>query len=208
MAAKIYKFKKGPYMSDEKNPIANHHENLRCEYISAHHAYLHYDRFPLTVGSIFIAGVFIFWGAMTRADSSAETITAGSLIICFLMSVWIRYVWHCRQIYLYKLHRIREIESELELWQHRRFIRKTGENRAVYYIKRPHGHWLDLIIYWIMTCGSIFLTWQSNIRDGLDCSECLICLGCVVLVITITVWIIHDDREISKYIRDDVGTLL
>ena len=92
------------------------------EYNPTQEAYLHYDSFTWQVGAVLIAGVFVFWGFALTCQASLAQMLFANLAICSLMSCWLLYAAHNRQIYLYKLHRIWELEDVLKMEQYRRFL--------------------------------------------------------------------------------------
>jgi hypothetical protein len=67
------------------------------------------------------------------------------------MSVWILYAQHCRQLYLFKLDRILELEKLMGAEQHRRS--NPGGTSKVYPRMVPRGHNLDLAVYVIITAA-------------------------------------------------------
>ncbi len=94
---------------------------LLTEYSATNDAYMHYDNFSWQVGSVLIAGVFVFWGFLSDPNVEANLIIASSILISILMSAWMLYSDHNRQIFLCKLHRLYEIENLLGLKQHLRW---------------------------------------------------------------------------------------
>jgi hypothetical protein len=91
---------------------------------------MHYDSYSWQVGAVLIAGAFIFWGFLLNKNVGYFLLFISSLLITLLMSAWIFYTSHNRQIYLSKLHRIHEIEKMLGLKQHLRFIRNNSNKNS------------------------------------------------------------------------------
>ena len=129
-------------------------QNARVEYSATQDAYLHYDNFTWQVGAVLIAGIFVYWGFIISNPTSVLVILLGNLVICLLMSCWLLYAEHNRQIYLFKLHRIHELEKQLGFLQHRRF-KEWHNQKRVYILNQPVGHYLDYIIYVIVTTGGL-----------------------------------------------------
>ena len=92
-------------------PSSPSEQVLLAEYSSATQVYLQYDGFRWQAGSFLIAGVFVYWGFLIQADSAALLAGLSSLLVAALMSCWLLFAMHYRQLYLQKLHRIQEIEA-------------------------------------------------------------------------------------------------
>lgn len=137
-------------------------EPVLAEYAAAHAAYLHYDDFTWQVGSVLIAGVFVFWGFLASAPDPAKVPwVRGNALVWALMTVWLFYAAHNRQIYLFKLHRIHEIEKEFGLQQNRRFKSWRPGEPPVYRLTQPVGHYLDEAVYAIASLGGPLLAWAA-----------------------------------------------
>ena len=92
-----------------------------AEYAAAHDAYLHYDNFSWQVGAVIVVGVFVFWGLLIDKQPDAGVLLVANLLISLFMSIWLLYTEHNRQFYLFKIHRLHELEQKLGMSQHRRF---------------------------------------------------------------------------------------
>jgi hypothetical protein len=128
---------------------------MLVEYASAQECYLHYDAFRWQSGTFLIAGVFVFWGLIASADKEFLTPTAlgvASALVAVLMSLWVLYAHHYRQICLCKLHRIWELERLLGICQHQRL------KEHYYLIYGPKGHNLDYCVYVTTSFGGIFIS--------------------------------------------------
>lgn len=136
---------------------ANKAENARIEYSAAQDAYLHYDNFAWQVGGVLIAGAFVYWGFIISTPPGLLPVLIGNLLVCLLMSIWLFYAEHNRQIYLYKLHRIHELEFELGMYQHRRFKEWPNEKK-LYILDGPAGHCLNYGIYGLVSLGGLVPT--------------------------------------------------
>lgn len=128
-------------------------DDQRVEYSATQETVLHYDNFSWQVGAVLVVGVFVFWGLSLSASAATDRVQViGNLLICLIMSVWLFYTEHNRQIYLFKIHRLHELELDLGMHQHRRFKEWPGE-RLAYPLDRPVGHHLDTAIYAIISLG-------------------------------------------------------
>jgi hypothetical protein len=105
---------------------------LIAEYDATQNAYLHYDGFRWQAGSFLIAGVFIFWGLFVQQRTY-------------------------REIYMYKLRRLHEIELELGMEQHLRFRRDKSLTSLTHRVSRPRGHELDMAVYLLTVLGTPLL---------------------------------------------------
>jgi hypothetical protein len=87
---------------------------------------------------------FVFLGLLAREGDRA-TFAMGSLLISLVMSIWILFAHHYRQIYMFKLDRLLELEAVMDAEQNRRFHDGLASKR--YRTEGPAGHNLDLSIY-------------------------------------------------------------
>lgn len=151
-------------MANATNPSE---ETLLTEYAAAQADYLHNDNFPWQIGSILIAGTFVFWGLLVDRQSSPQTLGVSSLLVTLLLSVWILYAHHYRQTYLCKLHRLHEIERILGMASHVRWLKNPQSGKGpIYRTFGPSGHNMNLFIYCTACLGapligvfSIGLSW-------------------------------------------------
>jgi hypothetical protein len=137
-------------------------EVLLVEYEATQAAYLHYDGFRWQAGSFLIAGVFIFWGLVVQQPTEPRVGAAASFLVTGLMSTWLLFAYHYREIYMYKLRRIHEIELELGMEQHLRFRRGNPATEITHRVSRPRGHELDLAVYLLTVLGTPLL---AGVRD-------------------------------------------
>jgi hypothetical protein len=168
--------------------------NARVEYAAASDNYMHYDAFRWQAGSFLIAGVFVFWGLLIQqSDLPALVITVASLLITCMMSVWLMFAYHYRQIYLGKLDRLHELEKLLGAEQHRRF--RAGRS-VRYKLTWPKGHDLDIAVYVLTSLGSVFLGMS---RDGFDWSF----LSPLVLVVPVIWWVRYHDKQFTEALKTE-----
>ena len=121
-------------------------EYVVAEYQATQDAYLHYDSFRWQAGSLLVAGAFVFLGFLAAGDASVAVYAVASVVAAVVMTIWILFAHHHRQLYLLKIDRLLELETEIGAEQHRRFNRHAGT--AKYYKARgPAGHTLDLAVY-------------------------------------------------------------
>lgn len=145
--------------SSPASPEGAYVEIKLAEYQATQATYLHYDAFRWQAGSFLIAGVFIFWGLLVQRSTDPDVVAAGSVLVTSLMSIWLLFAHHYRQIYLAKLHRLREIERELGMEQHRRFV---GQGRTPYRTFGIRGHHLDIDVYLLTVIGIPLLATARN----------------------------------------------
>lgn len=133
-----------------------------AEYAAVNQIYLAYDGFRWQAGSFLIAGVFVFWGFVISAVIPTSVVTVASLLVACLMTCWILFASHYRQLYLWKLARAHEIEKLLGMEQHLRF---TNDNPSGSKVKAmgPAGHNIDFAVYVLTSLGGSVLVWA---RDG------------------------------------------
>jgi hypothetical protein len=139
----------------------------RAEYDATHASYLHYDAFRWQAGSFLIAGVFIFWGLLLQQPTPSDVAGVAALLVTGLMSTWLLFAHHYRQIYLCKLHRLHELEEALGMKQHLRF------RSRIYDARGPRGHTLDLVVYLMTIAGTPALGIARNDFHGGTCRRSL-----------------------------------
>lgn len=192
-------------MTEDKPEMDNKNEfeNARTEYLATQDAYIHLDNFAWQVGSVLIAGVFVYWGFIISNPPSLLAVLVGNLLVCLLMSIWLLYAVEVRQIYLFKLHRIHELESKLGMCQHLRF--KKGPNEEIIYNRKgPKGHHLNDFIYFVVSLGGL-LPSLSN-KMGSDWKLCIMHYALIFLNILIVVLVLsralYVEHNLNKRIRE------
>jgi hypothetical protein len=179
--------------------VAPDPENLRAEYAATNDAYMHYDAFRWQAGSFLIAGVFIFWGLLIQNPLPTAAIFWASILVTALMSIWLLFAHHYRQIYLFKLRRIWELESQLGgMQQHSRF-RPNEIGEVLYKPIGPKGHHLDMATYFVTSSGSIVL---GLARNGFDPTLLLP----IVPMVGVLVYIWRKERAFQKLL-DGLGPI-
>jgi hypothetical protein len=128
-----------------------------AEYQAAQECYIHYDNYRWQAGRVLIAGVLISFGLLLGSQNSISpaVIFWLDILVTVVMSIWILFAHRCRQFYLFKLHRIYELEKDLHMEQHRRFVK--GLTTKYYNRLGPKGHRLDLAIYIVTSLGGLIL---------------------------------------------------
>ncbi len=121
-------------------------EYVVAEYQATQDAYLHYDSFRWQAGSLLVAGAFVFLGFLAAGDASTAVYAVASGVAAGIMTIWILFAHHHRQLYLLKIDRLLELEAEMGAEQHRRFNRHSGTVKH-YKANGPAGHNLDLAVY-------------------------------------------------------------
>ncbi len=141
-----------------KRSAKQSHESKLAEYAAANSIYLTYDGFRWQAGTFLVAGVFVYWGFLLGADPDALVSGVASILIALIMSCWLYFAYHYRQLYLFKLARLHELEIELGMQQHRRFSVNDAARGLPHVARGPKGHHLDIFVYVFTTVGSGFLT--------------------------------------------------
>ncbi len=133
-------------------------EILLGEYAAAQADYIHQDSYPWQVGAILAASAFVLCGLITTITDPETQVYLGvvcSAFIAALMSIWFLYVEHCRQIYLWKLERMWEIEHLLGMdLQSRWRTKQAGGRDAICVTYGPSGHGLNV---WIFSLTNLLL---------------------------------------------------
>lgn len=177
-----------------------------AEYQAAQDTYLHYDAFRWQAGSILIAGVFVLWGFLITANFDATTWARSygiaALAVSALMSVWLLFAQHYRNIYRFKLHRIWELERKLGFEQHLRFVQRDGPAR--YIVRGPRGHYLDWSMFGVASIGTLVL---GVLRNPFPFSVWLL-VPLPVIVVPL-IWVAHSEHKTSEYLNSmDLETLV
>ena len=141
-------------MSSEKQGNEND-QRLIAEYHAAQEVFLHHDSLSWQVCSVLTGGAFVFWGLLLASDLCAQQMVIACTIVALLMSAWILYAGQNQQIYLYKLHRLWEIEKTLGLKQHWRFSELAPAGQRLYVVRRPSGHFLNASVYVLASLGAV-----------------------------------------------------
>ena len=171
-------------------------EKKIAEYEATQSTYLHYDSFRWQAGLLLIAGVFVFWGLLisTSPPATPKIVRLAGILVSFLMSIWVLFAHHYRQIYLCKLHRMHELEKDLSFEQHRRFIHGGVEGRQ-YRVFGPKGHNLDLAIYICSSFGGSFVGWMQS---GFD----LWLIAPLPLVTFIALYVLVNEHRITSFLKN------
>lgn len=171
---------------------------LQTEYNAAQIDYLHNDNFPWQIGTILVAGTFILWGILIENPASEMNLRifgVASLLVTILLSAWIIFYHHYRQAMLYKLDRLQEIERELGMDSHLRWVFQ-GQTKPKYKNFGPSGHAIAIFVYCITALGAPLIGFLKN---DFRVSLWFVC-PLVVVVITIGVfWCIE------KRLKDSLG---
>lgn len=117
-----------------------------AEYQAAQALYQHYDGFRWQSGAILIAGSFVLLGLLSTSPDSPTLYLFGTVLVVTVMSAWILLAHHYRQLYMYKIDRIIELEKLMGAEQNLRFNVNAGAAKSYPRIG-PRGHDLDLVIY-------------------------------------------------------------
>lgn len=175
-------------------------ENARAEYAATNEAYLHYDNFSWQVGSILIAGALAYWGFLLQSSPVLFVINLGNLLVCVLISIWALYASHNRQIYLFKLDRIQELEEKLNMYQHRRF-KEGNSSLAEYPLSWPSGHLLDDAIYVLVSVGSLVIGWNLKYSGTWDCCNWILFLSVPLIVVLVLLRVHYVTKKTNQIIK-------
>lgn len=163
-----------------------------AEYEMTNASYLHYDSFRWSAGSFLIAGVFLFWGSLLSGGSPNLFAPATVLVTC-VMTGWIYYAHHYRQLYLCKLDRLQELEEQLGMASHLRFVDASGD--PTYRSFGPRGHTIDLAVYVSVSLGGPLL-WFA--REGFSVVQLLAALAVAGACIHVR----HNERLIQRQLDE------
>jgi hypothetical protein len=165
-------------------------EVLLAEYAAANSIYLTYDGFRWQAGSFLVAGVFVYWGFVLGSSASAVPLGVSSLLVCALMSCWLLFAHHYRQLYLLKLVRLHEIEARLGMEQHRRFVPGlvAGPAQRAF---GPRGHNLDRLVYVLTSLGGGAIAASQGLMTWWLLSP-------VPIVVATLAWVAMNERRITR----------
>lgn len=189
--------KTAPPMTISRNTSDLELENARVEYQATHDAYIHYDDFAWKVGTVLIAGVFVYWGFLLDKKPDLDKMCWANLFVSITLSIWALYAAHDRQIYRYKVHRLHELERLLGMQQHLRF---SGPHPA-YRITPPRGHWLNSATYALGALGGAVLGLFSAPASAWQTSHFVLYVANVGAVIATLFWVWHIGIETSVVLR-------
>ncbi len=120
-------------------------------------AYLQYDAFRWQASGLLFAGAFVFLGFLISKGTTAASLWVGSLLVAVVTSFWMLHAQHYRQLYLYKINRLLELEHVMGAEQHRRFHLGQGVDDRRYPTIGIRGHHLDQLEYSAIALGGPLL---------------------------------------------------
>ena len=165
---------------------------LLSEYQAAVAGFHHYDSFRWQAGSLIIAGSLVVWGLLLSDSSTPKAIGITSIFITSLLSAWIFFAHHYRQLYMTKAHRIHEIEKALGMKLNIR-LGFLGEGDIKYPIHGFKGHNLDIFIYIVISIFGPVLSW-------LEATCFSYWLLSPIPIIAFTVWKVKaNERKMRKH---------
>ena len=167
-----------------------------AEYEATQQCFIHYDNFPWQIGTILVAGVFIFLGFLFAQIPSARIFNLGCFLIYLLMSTWLIYANYTYQIAHYKLHRIQELEKMLKMQQHLRF-EERNDKQPYYKIWGLRGRHLNVAIYLTTSLGGPVIGYFE-----INCFQLGILLIHVALVLGVLIYIGVNSWRFSVYLND------
>ncbi len=136
---------------------------LLVEYQATNDLFTHFDDFSWQVGSVLIAGQFVFWGIISdKLDLLPfRVFSSFSIMLTLFMTIWYLYSNHNRQIYSFKLDRIHELEILLGFKQNIRF-NKNYRKSPSYKPVGLGGHSLDIAIYLLSVSSTPVIEYIAN----------------------------------------------
>ena len=171
-----------PSKSLPSNKVEPTEQTLLAEYSAANTIYLTYDGFRWQAGSFLIAGVFVYWGFLISNEADSALISGSALLIAALMSCWMLFANHYRQLYVFKLMRMHEIEAFLGMEQHRRFM-KHAPSGIFHRAHGVKGHHIDALVYLLTSLGGVALALKKNIATWPSFVIVLALVGVVLLIV-------------------------
>ena len=139
-------------------------KTMLVEYSAAQMDYIHNDKFPWNIGTILVAGAFIFWGIIIGSPDEKmdlKVLGVASSLVSLLLSTWIFFFHHYRQTAIFKLDRMYEIEKELNMESHIRWYRRGGKIPR-YKNFGPSGHTMALFVYAFTSLGAVIIGFFKN----------------------------------------------
>lgn len=169
-------------------------EYIVAEYEAATAAYLAYDSYRWQSGSLLIAGAFVFLGLLASAPTD-EMIDFGAFIVAFVMSLWLLYSQHHRNLFLFKLDRVAELEAQMGGEQNLRF---RGAGAKQYRRVGPAGHHMDRIMALGLCCAGPGLALLKG-------SAGLFSILAVLLAVGSATWVIVQERAAQALVAGPVS---
>jgi hypothetical protein len=164
-------------------PSGMNPEYVAAEYQATNSAYLQYDAFRWSSGSLLVAGSFVLLGLLANPEIHARSVFAGSIIVSLVMAIWLLSAEHYRLLFLFKIDRILELEEVMKAEQHRRFNPKRFPLLESYPTIRPKGHHLDAAMYTVVSLGGPLLAYSRG-----QLSICYSMPIAIVVAVLLFVW--------------------
>lgn len=111
-----------------------------------------------------IASATVLWGLLFSADKppSGAQVAWASVLISGLLSAWLLYANHYRQLYMSKLYRMHVIEGELKMSLNNP-LGFPGLSKRTREIYGPKGHHIDMSVCVLITAfGPIYRFLESG----------------------------------------------
>lgn len=167
---------------------------MTAEYAATNATYLHYDAFRWQAGGLLFAGAFVFLGFLISKGTTAVSLWVGSLVVAAVMGFWMLYAQHYRQLYLFKINRLLELEHVMGAEQHRRFHLGHGVDDKRYPTSGIRGHHLDQLVYSAIALGGPLL---AAVQHQWSWPMWLV----VATVPAILVTVRYQDRKVIKHLQ-------
>jgi len=170
-------------------------QTLLAEYQAAIAGFHHYDTFRWDAGSLLVAGSLVLLGLLfSYKEINVLTLSVSSIFITLLLSAWLFFANHYRQLYMAKVLRMHEIEADLGMSLNRN-LGIFGKNTKLN-IYGPKGHDIDTFIYITMSAFGPFLI---GITYGFNNNWILVSF--IIIILTV-LRIRVQERKMKKAIFD------
>ncbi len=135
-------------MTADQEKTLTDNQILLAEYENAHTTFQHYDSFRWQSGAILIAAAVVLWGLLfsrSTAPSVLEVSIAG-VFVSSILSCWLLYAFHYRQLYMAKMYRIHQIERLLGMKLNSQ-LGFLGHPKSDIRFYGPKGHIIDIAVF-------------------------------------------------------------
>lgn len=167
---------------------------VAAEYAATNATYLQYDAFRWQAGGLLFAGAFVFLGFLISQRTTAVNLWVGSLVVAAVMAFWMLYAQHYRQLYLFKINRLLELEHVMGAEQHLRFHEGHGVDGKTYPRIGVKGHHLDQYLYSTIALGGPLL---AAVQHQWSWPMWLVVASVPAVLVTVR----RQDRKVIKHLQ-------
>jgi hypothetical protein len=177
-------------------------DSLLAEYKSAHDSFHNFDAFRWRSGSMVIGVSVVLWGFFFSGQTPPvnEKVAVVSVFTSILLSCWLFYANHYRQLYMIKLYRIHQIEHEMGMTLNARLGFRGLPNTGfkVYGLK---GHYVDMVVYVLVSLFGPFYNFINNWVSGVKGTwyDVLIPFLSVPIVVLSIAWISKNESKMNQW---------